>query len=96
MSKKIVEFRGEKCRVEFAEYDNGRIAIRLVIDETGEPMATASSNLVDEECGPRQTHIKDYSENSGMLEVLTAAGIVKDTGVRHWSGFCEFPLVNVM
>lgn len=49
MTKNIVEFRGEQCRVEFAEYDNGRIAIRLVIDGAGEPIATASSNLVDEE-----------------------------------------------
>ena len=96
MTKKIVEFRGEQCRVEFAKYGNGRIAIRLLIDETGEPMATASSNLVGEEIEPNQTHIKDHSENSGILEVLVSAGIVKDTGVKHRSGFCEYALVNVL
>lgn len=96
MTKKIVEFRGETCRVEFAKYSNGRIAIRLVIDETGEPMCTASMNLIEQECKPDQTFIKDYSENSGILDVLLAAGIVKDTGVRRYSGFCEYPLVDVL
>lgn len=96
MTKRIVEFRGEPCRVEFAKYGNGRIAIQLKICGTGEPMATASMNLHEEECGTRQTFIKDYSENSGILEVLTAAGIVKDTGVKKRSGFCEYALVDVL
>lgn len=98
MTKRIVEFRGEQCRVLFRKYDsNDRIAIQLTIDGTGEPMATATSNLAEEEIvHSKQTFIKDYSENSGILEVLIAAGIVKDTGVKKRSGFCEYTLVDVL
>lgn len=94
--KHIVEFRGEQCHVVFARYGNDRIAIQLMIDATGEPMTKASMNLYQEECGPRQTFIKDYSDNEGILAVLTAAGIVKDTGVKKKSGFCEYALVDVL
>ena len=96
MSQKTVVFRGEACRVEKAQYGNGRVALRLVMNETGEPMAVATTNLVDEEVGPNQAFIKDYSENSGILEVLSAAGIVKDMGVKKFSGYCTYPLVDVL
>jgi hypothetical protein len=66
------------------------------MNETGEPMAVATTNLVDEEVGPNQAFIKDYSENSGILEVLSAAGIVKDMGVKKFSGYCTYPLVDVL
>lgn len=97
VAAKTVVFLRTKCRVEFSRYAaNNRIAIRLIDVESGEPFTTATANLPDEDCEPNQTHIKDYSENSGILDVLSAAGIVKDTGVRHWSGFCEFSLVEVL
>ena len=96
MSGTIVEFCGEQCRVEKAVYGNGRLALRLVIDGTGEPMATATANLVDEKCGPNQAFIKDYSENNGILDALIAAKIVRDTGVKRWAGYCSYPLVDVL
>ena len=93
----VVKFRDWKCEVWRSEYiHNNRPALVLLEVGTGEPILTATSNLVDEECGSNQTFIKDFAENSGILEVLIAAGIAKDTGVRKISGYCSYPLVDVL
>ena len=93
----VVEFRGIKCEVWRSEYiQNNRPALVLLEVGTGEPILTATANLVEEDCKPNQTYIKDYAENSGIFDVLIAAGVVRDTGVKRFSGYCSFPLVDVL
>lgn len=97
MSEKTVQFKEYKCRVKMGLYENGRRAMQLVDAETGEPVLTATSNLVNEpNLGQNQAFIKNYSENSGILDVLIAAGVVKDTGVRVMHHYCKYPLVDIL
>ena len=56
-------------------YPNGNTEIQLWTDEEG-PIATATVNL-GEKLPRNQAYIKDYSENTGMLDALKEAGIVK-------------------
>ena len=40
----------------------------------GEPMCVASVNMADVACPRGHTHIKDWSENEGILAFLVRAG----------------------
>lgn len=76
-------------RLQLGTYADGDgLAITLVDDETGEPIATATVNVPGEPHSsddPRLVWIKDWSENEGMTLALSNAGIVDLTGhtVRH-------------
>lgn len=95
MNKKV-EFLGEKCRVDTGVYANGRLAIRLTIEETGEPMATATVNVPDCTLDEDEVLIKDWSENEGMVDALVKAGIVVDTGVTWPCGFTHANVCRVV
>lgn len=84
------------CEVHKSQYENGRIAIVLVEQETGDQYAVATTNLPDCECGPDQAYIKSYSENHGILEALMEEGIVSPPVSYVQSGFVEIPLCNVL
>src|SRR5436309_716672 len=88
-----VRFLDTDCTVEKHQYDNGRVALRLV-DEEG-PVATATVNMPNVPLGKNQVLIKDWSENEGMLAALTAAGVVKPTGETIRSGFVEVPVCEL-
>lgn len=99
---KKVKFKQWNCIVVKSKYmDNDRIALVLKEEETGEPLATASVNVVDyyftKENGEHQTFIKNYSENEGILEALVEAGIVEDTNIE-WplSQWVKANLVRVL
>lgn len=97
--KRIVVRHGEKCAVQYAQYDNGRLAVQLICLEgeiPGETMSTPSVNMVDEPTPPPgHTFFKTWSENEGLLELLQAAGIVQPTKVRVPAGHCVATLVQV-
>ena len=101
MAKKV-KFKNWNCIVTKSKYmDNDRIALVLTEEETGEPVATASVNVVEYPMGGFSernfTFIKNYSENEGMLDALIEAGIVKDTGVKYpLSQWVEANLVKVL
>lgn len=67
------------CNAVFVRYHNGRTAIRLVDEVTGEPIATATVNMVDEDQPPAMVWIKDYSENAGMVDALAKNGVIAST-----------------
>lgn len=90
-----IKFAGYDCKIEYGSYPNGRTAIRLV-GEDGLPVATASCNIPEADIPEGTTFIKDYSENTGILNVLEEAGIVKRTDVRVKQGFVEVPLVELV
>jgi hypothetical protein len=91
-----MRFREWQCDVQVARYPNGRTGLLLVDPKTGESVAVATVNLPDEDLEPGQVFIKDYSENSGMLEALEKAGIVKATGEVGHSGFVQLPKATLL
>jgi hypothetical protein len=92
-----IKFNGKEYGVRRTHYrpeHGGRAAIVLWDNEYDEIGLVATVNLPDDRLEKNQTFIKDYSENTGMLRTLEAAGIVKDTGLRTHSGFVEVPIVE--
>lgn len=85
-----VIFQNWICKLKFARYNNGRIAIELVnatkIKEDGIEympgtmnIARATVNLPDYPLlKSDEVIIKDYSENEGMLNALINAGVVAE------------------
>lgn len=89
-------FKEWLCDVSFAQYGNGRTAIRLTDAETKQPIATASVNLPDEEMADDEVAIKNWSENEGMLEVLMGAGIVSGPVRFTYSGYVTVPICQLL
>lgn len=72
----LVIFKAWRCATKWGQYGNGRLALSLVDEETGEPIAKASVNVGDEiPLGATQMDVKSWSENEGMVEALFEAGI---------------------
>ena len=72
-----VNFSGYQCNLSFGQYRNGATAISLVSVTDGSPVATATVNLEDfDDLKTNEVFIKDYSENTGMLEALIEANVV--------------------
>jgi hypothetical protein len=90
-----VVFHGEACELIVTRYARPQnIALRLV-DAEGLPMATASVNpdyLLD----AGVVAIKDYSENTGILAALVAAGAVEPTGETIPMGFAQAHLCRLL
>lgn len=96
-TEKTVFFSGEECRIQKLSYKNGVPALQLFTLD-GEPYTTATVNVSEEAAllKENETFIKNYSENEGILEVLTKAGIVEPTGKFVLSGFVRIPVVKLL
>lgn len=84
-TKPIVEFNGYTCVVRKSQYrDNDRIAL-ILKDVNGDEQdtITATVNVPEISLKDDEVLIKNYSENEGILEVLTKAGLIKP--------ICEIP-----
>ena len=66
-----------KCRFQPGRYGNGNYALRIVDADTGEPIATATTNYENVILHPNYIFIKDWSENRGMLQTLMDLGVVE-------------------
>jgi len=81
-----VNFHGWDCMpIPGKRYMQGdRIAIMLQDPETGEPIATATTNIVEDDIPMEadEVFIKDYSENEGMTDALITAGIILPDPVK--------------
>jgi len=71
-----VIFMGTEVNTKWLHYTRGGLALRLVADD-GEPFATASVNLPDAPCPPDELYIKNYAENSGIVQALVDAGVIQ-------------------
>ena len=69
-----VRFKKRSCVTSWGQYSNGRIALVLLDEETGEPIAKVSVNVTIL-IPSTQIAVKSWSENEGMLEALMAAGV---------------------
>ena len=90
-----VRFKQWDCTVQKRQYGNGRVALQLLDAEDGSPIATATVNLPDEPLGKNLVFIKDYGENTGILDALISVGVVKPTGEKVRSGFVEVPVCEL-
>lgn len=88
-----VKFQDWYCETVVKRYLNGNTAIQLWNEEEG-LIATATVNL-GEKLPRNQAYIKDYSENTGMLDVLKEAGIVKKVVSMEQSGWVMIPLCEL-
>lgn len=89
-------YKGWDCKVEVCRYsDNDRIAIKLVDDETYEPIAVATINVPEVELAKGVVVIKNYSENEGMLIALRNAGIVEEVIGEISLGFVTAPVCKL-
>jgi len=65
--------------LEVHHYPNNRLALILVGKPDGydEVLATASVNMVEEDCPEGEVWIKDYAENEGMTKWLTTNCVIE-------------------
>lgn len=74
-----VNFLNYNCEVKVSRYNDGNTRLQLVSKDEGMPVATATV-IVPQKLPPNHVAIKDYSENTGILDALVAAQIVEPTG----------------
>lgn len=101
--KEKISFKSWNCFLSLGYYGAGnRLAIQLLSDEEnadkgvfyGEPIAVATVNLPEVPLKENEIIIKDYSENSGMLEALKKSGFISDTKREITSGFVTVQVVE--
>lgn len=98
-----VQFGPYECNCYKTSYPHGG-ATALYLDHvaSGEPIATATVNipeanhLLEGKAGEEFIFVKDYSENSGMMAALEAAGIAADTGRRVPAGFTKATVARML
>jgi len=62
----------------------------------GLPIGVATVCLPDHSFDENETAIKIFSENEGILEALTDAGIIEETGKFAQCGFATIPIVKLI
>lgn len=72
---KIFNYQGERVLISRAQYNNGRVALVLK-DLMGLLYTKVTVNIPEEELKDREIIIKDYAENTGMLQWLLDNNIV--------------------
>lgn len=101
--KEKISFKSWNCFLSLGYYGAGnRLAIQLLSDEEnadkgvfyGEPIAVATVNIPEVPLKENEIIIKDYSENSGMLEALKKSGFITDTKREITSGFVTVQVVE--
>ncbi len=93
---RTVRFQDWDCVVKMDKYTNGRPAISLIDANDGGSVSRATVNLPNEVVAANHVFIKDYSENAGMMQALTDAGVVKDTGVKVKCGYTEVSVAELL
>lgn len=86
--------KGIEVEIRRASYDNGRVAL-ILITPNGGKYCTITTNAYDHPCPSGHAHVKNWSENDGMLDWLIANGFAEDTGKRDPCGYTSAPLVKL-
>lgn len=91
---KEMKFKSYDCVVKKTKYmNNGNLALMLLNKENGEMVALITVNGNDK-FPPDTALVKDYSENEGMLEAITEAGLVEEVIGYAPLGFVIAPIVK--
>ena len=92
---KTITFRGYVLNLFLEEYViDGSTSIQLVDSSTGEDYMTASVYI--DGLSFREIAIKDYSENTGILAVLIAEGVVASPHRYVKQGFVNIPVCELL
>ncbi|MCC4791146.1 hypothetical protein AB6E39_25845 [Vibrio splendidus] len=102
----VLNFLGFDCCIAKRHYANGVIALELIAAETddninndtfpGERICVATTCVSNANLLTNETCIKNYSENTGIEDVLVEAGIIKLTGKSCRTGYVSVPIVEVL
>lgn len=92
----VVRFGQWECWVLTERYGNGRTALRLVDAVDGSSVARATVNRPDVSLGADEVLIKDYSENTGILNALERAGVVRRTNRVVPSGYATLIVARLL
>lgn len=83
-------FNNFRCTLLKNKYRNGRLALMLMDQESGEPVVKATVNLPTVELD--EDHVIIDPKHVGLVEALQQAEIIDDNIVRHHkSGYVEYP-----
>lgn len=93
---KTIEHNGYRLRPQFSKYQNGQIAIRLLDLMDGMPYATATVCVEDDLLKEGEVAIKDYSENSGILESLMEADVIEPPHAFIQAEFVKIPICKLI
>lgn len=95
--KKIIRFRGKKLLYnDTHKYSNGRKAIELYEEATGEPYMMVTVNIPMVALAENEVIVKDYSENEGIYLALLNADILAPTGKSTPAGFTNCPIARIL
>lgn len=102
VTTKTIWFNNEPLTLSFQKYYNGQNALQLN-DNEGFPYMKASvalDNGNDKEVIAllMEDHvaIKNWSENTGILEILVNEGIISEPIMRIDSGYVQIPICKIL
>lgn len=89
-----IGYANERVFINFLKYNNGNNALRLYCCQDNMPYAMCSIN-VDEKLSKDEIAIKNWSENTGMEEVLMSVGIIKEKVKNINNGYVTIPVYKL-
>ena len=91
-----VQFGNYTCHLLFSTYkEHENIAIQLVDERDGQPVATATLNP-EMKLDEGLVCINNHSKNKGMLDVLIHEGIVSSPVSWYQTGFVVVPVCQLL
>ena len=81
--------------IKIRKYQNNQPALQLV-SPSGELLLNATVNIPEIHLTPQYVIIKDYSENSGILDILIEKKIIELAGQAVISGFVKMPICKLL
>ena len=95
---KTLTFLDFKCVVDTNNtYSNGAVAIQLFEEDSGEPVAVATINVMQGLIEKDEVVIKNYSENEGILDVMVEAEVIsKPLRYIQISDFVKAPVCKLL
>lgn len=90
-----MRFKIWDCRPTLERYGNGRMAIRLIDEIEGFPVAIATVNVPEVDLAEDEVVIEDYSENDGMLVAFLEAGLIDEVVGITKVGFASCPICRI-
>lgn len=83
-----------KDKIIIQEYSNGQNAIYLQ-NRKGEPLAELTIKCDELELRSNETIIKDYAENSNLINNLLESGFIESTNRFVIIGSCLYPICQI-
>lgn len=91
-----IQFKKWNCRMDVSTYvNNGRLALMLLSNKDGYPVATATVNLKADLEAPDHIFVKSWSENEGMAKCLEEHGIAIHTGHTSSTGYVKADVMKL-